>query len=233
MAQNLLKENKCRELRAQFDTLARDYDNIKKRNPYYFSTLKQVFINRITDKNSKIIEIGCGTGEILGTLAPQVGIGVDISQEMIKIAQFKYPRYSFYCQGLANIDIKEKFDYVILPDVIEYITDLDKAFSNMITLCKATTIIIITSPNALWLPALNMAEKLNLKMKDKLSRPHSKHKVMSTAKKEGFKVIECSTCLLFPKKILFSDYINEKLQKLPILKYLGIIQVFVLKRGLI
>jgi len=225
----LLLNDKHDNIKAQFDGLAAEYDSIKKKNAYYFSYLKKVFERRITDRNSKVIEIGCGTGEILGTLNPKAGAGVDISPAMIKAARSKYPAYSFYCQGIEDLAINEEFDYIIVPDVIEYVADPEKAFCSLKKLCKKSTKVIITSPNPFWAFILGIAEKLNLKMKDKFSKPPSRHRVISAAEGRGFRVVECSTRLLVPKKILFSDRVNETFYRIPIVRNLGFIQVFVLE----
>ena len=60
----------------------------------------------IIQKNSSILELGCGTGNLIGNLSPSYGIGVDISDEMVKIAENKYPRIKFVCKDVEEFLIK-------------------------------------------------------------------------------------------------------------------------------
>ncbi|MCA9403959.1 MAG: methyltransferase domain-containing protein, partial [Candidatus Omnitrophica bacterium] len=82
------------EVRDHFDQIAPNYDYWKKKNSYYYNTLK-LFISRIIPKGASVLEFGCGTGEILAHMEPSRGVGVDISEEMISRAREKYPQYEF------------------------------------------------------------------------------------------------------------------------------------------
>lgn len=225
------KSGKADLLRGQFDSLATEYDAIKEKNQYYLETLKRVFIERIREDNSRVIEVGCGTGEILNEINPKFGVGVDISEGMIRIARSKFPQFSFYCQPLEKLQVDGKFDYIILPDILEYVPDLDQAFLQLQKLCKASTIIIISSPNPFWEFALKMAERLNLKMQDRLSQKPSKKEVILAGRRNGFMLLEQTTRLLVPIKTFFSGNINQAFFKLPLVQDFGFIQVFVWKRA--
>ena len=37
------------------------------------------------------MELGCGTGDLLNALKPKRGVGIDFSQEMVRIARKRYP----------------------------------------------------------------------------------------------------------------------------------------------
>jgi len=62
-----------------------------------------------------------------------------------------------------NIKTKGKFDYIIIPDTLSTVLDIQKLFSNIHNNCKKNTRLIINYHNFLWLPILNLAEKLHLK----------------------------------------------------------------------
>jgi len=60
---------KKEEVQSHFDGIASEYDYWKKKNAYYHSTIK-AFLGKIIPKESHVLEIGCGTGEILAYLRP-------------------------------------------------------------------------------------------------------------------------------------------------------------------
>lgn len=229
-----------KKVQEQFNRLADDYDAIKQQNPYYLKELKSVFLDKVKP-DSSVLEIGCGTGSILAGLKPRKGVGIDISPRMIKIAKSRHQEFLFVCSSIEGLDIRKikyKFDYILMPDVIEYINDFRSAFSNIRKLCKKNTIIIITSANAVWTPALAIAEKLKLKMQDSLRKWPSKREVEAVLEKNGFCIGEYYTRLLLPNpakarqegfinRILTS--VNGKFYKFPLMGRLGLIMVFVVK----
>ena len=72
-----------------FNDIAEEYDYFKKRNKFYYDNLKSL-LKKIIPTNKIVLEIGCGTGDLLAYLKPKKGYGYDISGEMIKIAKSKY-----------------------------------------------------------------------------------------------------------------------------------------------
>jgi len=74
-----------------FDNIADKYGIYKEKNNYYYSQVKNLYGELISYPNEhSIIEIGCGTGEILNCLNPCRGVGMDISTKMIEIARRKF-----------------------------------------------------------------------------------------------------------------------------------------------
>jgi SAM-dependent methyltransferase len=69
---------------------------------------------------ARVLDIGCGTGDLLALLEPSVGVGVDLSPKMIDRARCKYPDLAFRV-GDAEDDaflatIEGPFDYIVLSD---------------------------------------------------------------------------------------------------------------------
>ena len=66
-----------------FDDLADRYDSLKKRNGYYYASLKKC-VAEVVPPGKKVLEIGTATGEILNFLRPSKGVGIDLSPKMIE-----------------------------------------------------------------------------------------------------------------------------------------------------
>lgn len=111
-----------------FDTFAKEYDfNYQYNKPFtkYKIDKKSDEFVRLAEKNLKqknlrILEIGCGTGEYTKHLAQKLPkskiIGLDISDKMIKIAKAKckkYPNTSFVVNSAYDTGFKpNSFDVV-------------------------------------------------------------------------------------------------------------------------
>jgi len=76
--------------------------------------------------HSSVLEIGCGIGTLTGLLAAKAGkvLAVDISPESIARAKQrlgKYSNLSLLVSDMSDFSTTEKFDFVVLPDVLEHI----------------------------------------------------------------------------------------------------------------
>lgn len=71
-----------------------------------------------------IAEIGCGTGEIIAGILPDCDarrVGFDISPLNIEAASKRFPQVEFSAEPFE--DFGERFDLMILSDVIEHVPD--------------------------------------------------------------------------------------------------------------
>ncbi|MCB9720807.1 MAG: glycosyltransferase [Candidatus Omnitrophica bacterium] len=194
------------EVRDHFDQIAPNYDYWKKKNSYYYNTLK-LFISRIIPKGASVLEFGCGTGEILAHMEPSRGVGVDISEEMISRAREKYPQYEFLHAPCEDVKLEEKFDYIIMVDVVDHVYDVQDVFRSAYRFCKPTTKIILTTINPWWDPILNLMEKMGAKMPE---GPHNFIERRSMEKMLNLLDLSVSYhghLLLFPKYVPVLGYL--------------------------
>ncbi|MEW6103680.1 MAG: glycosyltransferase [bacterium] len=214
-----------------FDKIAPERDRWKRKNRYYYQELEKL-IGFIVSKDSSFLEIGCGTGDFIGHVKPKRGVGIDFSPEMIKQAQEKYPEYEFLVDDAENLYINEKFDYVIMSDLIGYLDDVWQAFRELQKVSKDETRIIITYYNYLWEPILKIGEILGLKMKGYHQNWLCLDDIENLLNLNGYEVIRKGYRLLFPKYIPFiSFFLNKCLAYLPLIKNLCLIQYVVAKEN--
>ena len=218
-----------------FDKIAEDYDFYKEKNSFYYDNLKKL-LSSLIPSGKNVLEYGCGTGDLLASLNPKVGIGYDISSEMIKIAQLKF-------KSKNNLKFTDKFSevlihkslfinhesFIFLSDVIEHLENPEKTFREIGKLMGHDTKLIITMANPVWEPALMVAEKLGLKM------PEGPHKRMAfndlriMIEDLGMKITKHDYKLLVPVKVpLVTDFANKYLEK-P-LKKLAFIEYFIVQK---
>lgn len=213
------------KLAAQFDVMAPVRDEWKRKNRYYYSELERIGARLIPPCKS-VLEIGCGTGDLLNSVRPERGLGIDLSRGMAELAQKKYPHLEFRQGDAEALVIDEKFDCVIISDLIGFLSDIRQAFAELHKVCRPDTRILITQYNYFWEPILKLGEKLGLKMsqghQNWLSFPDLKNLLFLT----GFEISHEEFRLLLPKKVpLFSTLANEYLANLPGLRQLCLLEV--------
>ena len=72
-----------------FDEIASKYDLYTKKRDSHYSALKEL-LKVMIPAHKKVVEVGCGTGDLLFELKPEEGYGMDISSKMVEIAKAKY-----------------------------------------------------------------------------------------------------------------------------------------------
>lgn len=84
-------------------------------------------IERYGDSPKTILDLGCGTGEVLLRLLPNYEMtGVDLSKEMVEIARRKVDQVSFYIQDMRHLKLEKKHDVVIsLFDTVNHLISLE------------------------------------------------------------------------------------------------------------
>jgi trans-aconitate 2-methyltransferase len=77
----------------------------------------------------RVLEIGCGIGTLTQLLAQELGpegsvLALDLSPKSIEAARSRlasFPNVRFEAADVLTLDLPERFDAVVLPDVIEHI----------------------------------------------------------------------------------------------------------------
>lgn len=204
----------------QFDALADRRDKYIKMSSYYYNDLVNFFKFNIPEKSS-IVEIGCGTGELISKLEPSRGLGIDLSLKSLEIARLKYPKLSFEQMNAEEITSNEKFDYVILSDTLSYLEDIQGAFMQIKKITTNNSRIILTYHNFLWQPLFSIAEFLKIKTPYVRSNWLNGYDVVNFLELSGYDVIKKGQRLLFPKYIpIFSWLVNKYIANLPIINRL-------------
>ena len=70
------------KLAERFDGMSLERDRWKRKNRYYYSELERI-CSRLIPPCKSVLEIGCGTGDLLNSVRPDRGLGIDLSRGMI------------------------------------------------------------------------------------------------------------------------------------------------------
>jgi ubiquinone/menaquinone biosynthesis C-methylase UbiE len=101
------------EIKNYYDNLAKEYDTNRFENSYgrYIDSQERLFLKKslVNDLESKILDLGCGTGRFLN----YAGFGVDISEKMIEVAKEKFPNKTIKVGSLSDIPFDDNFFDVI------------------------------------------------------------------------------------------------------------------------
>ncbi|EKD24184.1 MAG: hypothetical protein ACD_81C00089G0020 [uncultured bacterium] len=218
---------KKNDIAAYFNKIAEKRDQWKKKNSYYHNDIKN-FINFLIPQNSTVLEVGCGTGDIVGSLNREGSKGIDISPTMIGIAKHKYPHIAFDVADAEHISETEKYDYVIASDLVGFLEDIQQFLVELRSVTHEKSRVIITYPNFLWEPIFRIAEFFGFKMPQPIQNWVSDSDVENFLRLAGFESVKKGGRLIFPKYIpILSTVLNRYLAKLPLIKKLCLVNYVV------
>ena len=256
-------EQYVRERLAYWDSAARRMDTrtgrpSKSWGIYYHQRLTDIYRHLVTP-GQKVIEFGCGQGDLLAALRPSVGVGVDFSPEMIRRARQRHPglcfeqadvhdldlaeqldgadgtsdfdvqRFGVRCFGVRRFDVR-RFDAIILSDLLSDVWDVQKVFEQSARLSGPHTRLIINSYSRVWELPLLAAQKLGLAQPVLYRNWLTVEDLANLASLADFEVIRHWQEILCPLPVpLLASFCNQVLVKLWPLNLFGLTN-FILAR---
>lgn len=210
-----------------FDSVAGEREKWRKRGAFYYREIEK-YLTFLIPPNSSVLEIGCGTGDTLAALRPARGLGIDISPNMIEIAKKKTPHLDFAVGDIENLQVEEKFDYIVIAETIGLVDDIQLAFSQLHKVCKPDTRIVIIYYNYLWDPVLKFAEAVGLRMKSPLQHWLPLEDIANLLYLNDFEVVKKGYRFLFPIYIpLISTFFNKFLANIPFFSKLSLNEIII------
>ena len=198
-----------------WNQVSRKKEDIKRPGAFYHKLL-QYYYAFLIPSGLRILELGCGHGDLLAHLKPSVGVGIDLSGEMIRVASKKYPNLTFIQADASEIEFSTKFDAIILSDLINDLWDVQRVFEKMRNVTHRGTRLVINFYNNLWRVPLSFVKWLGLGAELLEQNWFSPHDVCNLMKLSGFEVVHRRQVVLLPLKIPFvSTFLNRYLVHLP------------------
>jgi SAM-dependent methyltransferase len=210
-----------------FEKLAVKRIATRRKHSYYWNDITE-YCNYFSHETLSVLEIGCGSGELLQKIKGSKKVGIDFSPAMIEKAQSQFPpllrrgdggEVSFKVMAAEQIELNETFDLIILSNLIGFVDDVQAVFEQLKKVCHSRTRIIVTYYNHFWEPVLKFAEFIGLKTKTPNQNWLTQNDIKNLLMLSGFDVYRRASRMILPVYIpLISSFFNNILAKLPLIK---------------
>ncbi|HEV8311096.1 MAG TPA: glycosyltransferase, partial [Methylomirabilota bacterium] len=171
-----------------------------------------------------VLEIGCGTGDLLAAVEPREGVGLDLSPRMVERARAKFPGLTWLVGDAEALALDRRFDYVIMSDLLGHLEDVWSAFQQLKGVARPDTRVIITYYNHFWEPVLRAAELVGQRIPLRLQNWLSFDDIENLLFLCDFEVVKRGHRFLVPKHVPWlSDWVNRTVARLPGIRRLGLV----------
>ncbi len=207
-----------------FETIANQRISYRKSKSYYWNSISR-YCDYFLQDDCTILEVGCGTGELLSWVRGKRKVGIDFSEKMINNARKQFPAIEFYIMDAEDITLTEKFDVIILSNLIGWLSDVQTCLKEIKKLCHPRTRIIVTYYNYLWEPIIKLAELTGIKKKTPHQNWLTRSDIINILRLEDFDAYRHNRSMLIPFYIPVVSYLfNQVLSKLPVFNFFALNQ---------
>src|SRR3979409_1524473 len=214
-----LSSQRKRDLIDHYETNGDELDRWREFNAAYHED-DQKFMRFLIPPGKRVLELGCGRGNLLAALAPSYGVGIDFGAATIVKANARHPDLYFVLGDVEDpqtLDgIEGPFDYGGPADTIGIFEDIDGTLRLVQHLCTPSTRIIISYYSHLWEPVLKLAEALRLRSKQPRINYIATADFLNLMDLADFEVIREERRQLLPRRWLgLGPFINRFIAPLP------------------
>lgn len=121
------------------------------------------YYNLLIPADASVLEIGCGSGELLAQIRAKRKHGVDLSETQIAAARTRVPSATFSVQAGESLELEGRFDVIIISDTLNLAADVQHLLERLHAVAGPDTRLLINFQNTLWRPLLSLARFFGLK----------------------------------------------------------------------
>jgi len=149
------------ERQAYWDRAAAASPGIRIFRSHYQKRLREIY-RQAVPRGKRVLEIGCGCGDLLAALEPSYGVGIDFSGAMVKAARDRHPQHTFIQADAHDFDLGERFDYIVCADLVNDLFDVERFFRNVGVHAHSSTRLMLNAYSRVWEFPRRLAEAVGL-----------------------------------------------------------------------
>jgi len=208
------------------DRIAADRASWREKNSFFHDEDER-YLRFLIPPGSRVLDIGCGIGDTLASLAPSQGVGVDFCGKQIAIARQRHPDLTFVegdAEDPLTLDaLQGPFDYILVLDTIGSLEDCQRFIALLHPLCTRDTRLVIGYFSHLWYPLLKFAELVGLRMSQPDQNVLSPSDLRGLARLADFDPVKSEQRVLSPVQMFgFGRFLNRFVSVLPGIRQLAL-----------
>ena len=186
--------------RAHWDAVAERFEEGSPAGRFYHQELVHYY-RLLVPPGARVLEVGCGQGDLLAALRPAFGVGVDLSAAMVRQASSRHPHLRFIQADAHDLELLDTFDVIVLSDLLNDLWDVQAVLEKLHTIASPRTRLVLNMYSWVWQLPLLAAQRLGLSRPTLLQNWLSIEDVANLLRLTGFEMIKGSREIVCPVPI--------------------------------
>ena len=177
---------------------------------YYQSRLAHRY-NLLISPESRVLEVGCGEGELLSQIKAKSRVGIDLSPQQVARGREIHPELDLRVGAGESLQMEDPpFDVIIISDTLNEAADVEEMLRRLHRISHRGTRLIINIYNTLWYPLLAMARSMGLAAPRPASSWLSRQDVINLCALADWEIFKSFGQILLPLPLGFlSGFVNR------------------------
>lgn len=203
-----------RERVAHWDAVANHFKGSSVAGRFYQRLLAHYY-RALVPPGMRVLEIGCGAGDLLAALDPSVGVGVDFSPAMVAQASARHPRLKFILADAHDLALPGTFDFILLSDFVNDVWDVQTVFERLADLAAPETRVILNTYSRVWQLPIRLAQRFGVSRPTLEQNWLTVEDLVNLLQLTGLEVVKQFRQILLPVQVpIFTRMLNRTFAKL-------------------
>ncbi len=198
-----------RRRREYWDRVASSLDHAPRIRAYYRQRLTEIY-RFLIPPGMRVLELGCGEGDLLAAVRPAEGMGLDLSPMMIERARHRHPECRFLEGDAHAPELREQFDFVICSDLLNDVWDVQRVLEQIALLSNPSTRVIINTHSRVWELPRRIAESVGIARRMLPQNWLTTDDIVNLLYLADFEVVRSSAEIMWPIRTPFLDTFFNK-----------------------
>jgi SAM-dependent methyltransferase len=190
----------------------------------------QQALGRLIPGDASVLEVGCGTGELLAALPHRQRVGVDVLSEAVEEARRRHSGLTFHQRDALALEGLPRFDAVVCDRLVHSVLDIRALLASLRERLTDDGRVYLTAFNYLWEVPTRMAESLGWKLPSPLGNWLSESDYNNLFELAGLEAVRYEDRLVLPVPVPGGELVNRYLGRLPGWQRLSLYRVYVLRK---
>jgi SAM-dependent methyltransferase len=187
-------------------------------------------MRRLVPSDSRVLEVGVGTGQTLAALPNRVRHGIDILPEAVESARQLDPRMDLRVADAMTFPVRERYDAIVCDRLIHTVPDVQRLFDKLSEHLTEDGRVFVTCFNFTWEVPLSIGTKLGFHEASPPGNWFSESALDTLFTLAGLEVVHFADRALIPADI---PTINTFLPQFAPLRYVSLYRTYVLRRRVV
>ena len=182
----------------------------------------------------RVLEVGCEAGDLLASLQPSFGVGIDFSHAAVREARRRHPGLHFLEADAHALPLSSSasFDFVVLSDLVNDLWDVQRVFEELAPLVGPRTRLVLNFFSHLWEFPLRAASRLGAAQSTLRQNWLTPDDVRNLLRLANLDVVRDTEEVLFPLNVpLLAPFFNKLVVHVWPFRHLALAHVMTVRSG--